>query len=101
MLNTIGARSGPTRPCSRPLRARDRGYFGTILCSALAAADGQAVGPPSIPRRVYHRPLCFCVEERMLISAFITSISLTPTGFACRIDMNAIGEGDRSDANPA
>jgi hypothetical protein len=32
-----------TRPCSRPLRARDRWHFGS-LCGALAAADGQSVG---------------------------------------------------------
>jgi len=34
----------PTSACSRPLRARDRCYFELILCSALAAADAQAVG---------------------------------------------------------
>jgi hypothetical protein len=34
-----------TRRSSRPLRARDRGYFGVILCSALAPADAQAVSP--------------------------------------------------------
>ena len=32
-----------TRPCSRPLRARDRWFFDGF-CGALAAADGQAVG---------------------------------------------------------
>src|SRR3954471_2910415 len=34
----------PTGPCSRPLRARDHWHFDTF-CSALAAADGQSVGP--------------------------------------------------------
>jgi len=29
--------------CSRLLRARDRRYFGVILCSALAAAERQPV----------------------------------------------------------
>jgi len=29
---------------ARPLRARDRCFFGVMLCSALAAADAQAVG---------------------------------------------------------
>jgi hypothetical protein len=32
-----------TRPCSRPLRARDRSHFDSFR-DALAAADGQAVG---------------------------------------------------------
>ena len=32
-----------TRPCSRPLRARDRWLFDRC-CGALAAADGQPVG---------------------------------------------------------
>src|SRR3954470_11472450 len=35
-----------TRPCSRPLRAQDPSYFGSF-CGALAAADGQPVGPHS------------------------------------------------------
>ena len=33
-----------TRPCSRPLRARDRWLFDS-WCGALAAADGQSVRP--------------------------------------------------------
>jgi hypothetical protein len=37
--------SGRTRPCSRPLRARDRWLFGSFG-GALAAADGQTVRPP-------------------------------------------------------
>src|SRR6266511_5277110 len=35
-----------TRPCSRPLRARDRWHFSALVCSALAAADGQTVRRP-------------------------------------------------------
>jgi hypothetical protein len=37
--------------CSRPLRARDRLLFEVILCSALAAADRQAVG--RLPTKLY------------------------------------------------
>src|SRR6266545_3353086 len=40
---TTKNRSRLTRPCSRPLRARDHSYFGSF-CGALAAADGQPVG---------------------------------------------------------
>jgi len=39
----------PTCPCSRPLRARDRWHFDSC-CDALAAADGQAVGPHGYSR---------------------------------------------------
>ena len=35
--------AGPTRHCSRPLRARDRSLFDVILCSALAAAECHSV----------------------------------------------------------
>jgi hypothetical protein len=40
----------PTRRCIRPLRAQDRWYFGS-LCSALAAAERPAVGPPAFVSR--------------------------------------------------
>jgi hypothetical protein len=43
---------GPTRCSSRPLRAQDRWFFRGILCSALAAAEHQAVGPPAPSRPV-------------------------------------------------
>src|SRR6266508_35044 len=41
MLKTL-YRRGPTRPCSRPLRARDPRYFDS-LCGASAAAEAQNV----------------------------------------------------------
>jgi hypothetical protein len=43
LRSAFAGRCRPTRPCSRPLRARDRWLFDGI-CDALAAADGQAVG---------------------------------------------------------
>src|SRR4051812_12077425 len=40
-----------TRRCSRPLRARDPRFFEVVVCSALAAAERQSVGSPSMRSR--------------------------------------------------
>src|SRR5690349_11040933 len=43
--NHIGSLARRTRRCSRPLRARDRTFFGRWFGGALAAAERQPVGP--------------------------------------------------------
>jgi hypothetical protein len=58
-----------TRPCSRPLRARDRWFFGSH-CGALAAADAQAVRP-----RYNARP------NETLLTAHSTARTLIATAF--------------------
>src|SRR5689334_19435260 len=46
--STMTVPGGPTCRSSRPLRARDRWFFGTLPCSALAAAERHTVGRLSI-----------------------------------------------------
>src|SRR6266511_5832401 len=60
-----------TRPCSRPLRARDRWHFSALVCSALAAADGQTVRRLDLMERarvaLYRSEhLCYTVNTQLL-----------------------------------
>ena len=61
---------GPTRACSRPLRAQDRCFFEGILCGALAAADAWPLGAVhQCPAGLYGRAFSSLpVRPRLVVS---------------------------------